>query len=94
MLFRSLGLGGGETEMSRHVAEFAEKLRARLHCPVVLWDERLTSVEANRMLRESGMGIEKRRRAADRVAAVLLLQNYLDFRALESERGAASGEER
>jgi putative Holliday junction resolvase len=72
--------------MSRHVAAFAEKLRRILACPVELWDERLTSAEANRMLRESGIGIEKRRRATDRVAATLLLQSYLDFYANERDR--------
>ena len=45
-----LGHGGGETTMSRQAAEFAEKLRRRVNCPVDLWDERLTSVEANRAL--------------------------------------------
>lgn len=94
VLGNPLGHGGGETAMSRRVAEFAEKLRERLKCPVVLWDERLTSVAADRVLRESGMGIEKRRGARDRVAVVILLQSYLDFRALESERGTAAGEER
>ncbi len=72
---------GGETEMSRRVAAFAEKVRRRLDCPVELWDERLTSVEAGRMLREAGLSIKKRRRATDRVAAVLLLQNYLAAKA-------------
>jgi putative Holliday junction resolvase len=47
-----------------------------------LWDERLTTVEAARVLRESGIGIEKRARAIDRLSAVILLQSYLDFRAL------------
>jgi putative Holliday junction resolvase len=84
---------GGETAMSRLVAAFAEKLRRRLACPVELWDERLTSTEANRMLRASGLGIEKRRRAVDRVAATLLLESYLDYRANERERSQASGAE-
>jgi putative Holliday junction resolvase len=84
---------GGETAMSRLVAAFAEKLRRRLPCPVELWDERLTSKEANRMLRASGLGIEKRRRAVDRVAATLLLESYLDYRANERERSQASGAE-
>jgi putative pre-16S rRNA nuclease len=70
---------GGETTMSRRVADFVEKLHRRLPCPVELWDERLTSAQANRMLRESGIGIERRRRAVDRVAATLLLESYLDF---------------
>jgi len=81
---------GTETAMSRQVAAFAEKLRRRLTCPVELWDERLTSAEANRMLRDSGMGIEKRRRAVDRVAVSLLLQSYLDYRVNERRRHRAS----
>ena len=82
-----IGHGGQETQMSRRVAEFAETLRRRLNCPVELWDERLTSREANRMLRASGLGIVKRRRAVDRVAATLLLQSYLDYQAGQRARG-------
>jgi putative holliday junction resolvase len=84
-----IGHSGGETAMSQLVAEFAEKLRRRLPCPVELRDERLTSVEANRTLREAGLSIGKRQRAVDRVAAVLLLQSYLDY--LENERSRQSG---
>ena len=79
-----VGHGGGETHMSQRAAEFVEKLRKHLPCPVELRDERLTSVEANRALRESGMSLGKRQRAVDRVAAVLLLQSYLDY--LQNER--------
>jgi putative Holliday junction resolvase len=86
-----VGHRGGETAMSQHVAEFADKLRQRLPCPVDLWDERLTSVEANRRLREAGMSLGKRQRAVDRVAAVLILQSYLDY--LENERSRGSGPE-
>jgi len=78
--------------MSRHAEEFAKKLQSRLSCTVELWDERLTSVEANRMLRSAGLSIGKRRQAVDRVAAVLLLQNYLDRRANELERTGSAGE--
>jgi len=84
-----VGHSGGETAMSQLVAEFAGKLRRRLPCPVELRDERLTSVEANRALREAGLSIGKRQRAVDRVAAVLLLQSYLDY--LENERSRESG---
>jgi putative holliday junction resolvase len=87
-----LSRSGEETAMSRRVALFAAKLRRRLSCPVELWDERLTSAEAGRVLRSSGISIEKRRGAADRVAAVLLLQNYLDRRAFEKERAGSQGE--
>ena len=83
-----IGHRGGETAMSQHVAEFAEKLRRRVTCPVELRDERLTSVEANRTLREAGLSVGKRQRAVDRVAAVLLLQSYLDY--LENERRRGS----
>ncbi len=83
-----IGHSGGETSMSQLVAEFAEKLRRRLPCPVELRDERLTSVEANRTLREAGLSIGKRQRAVDRMAAVLLLQSYLDY--LENEHSRES----
>ena len=83
---------GEETAMCRRVAGFAEKLRQCLSCPIELWDERLTSAEANRILRSSGISIEKRRLAADRVAATLLLQSYLDRWACEKERARSQGE--
>ena len=82
---------GGATSMSEKASAFAEKLRSRLECPVELWDERLTSAEANRMLRSAGLSISKRQRAVDRVAAVLLLQNYLDYRANELRRADPNG---
>jgi putative Holliday junction resolvase len=53
-----LSHAGGETAMSQRAASFAQKLRNRLPCSVELWDERMTSVQANRLLRESGVGIE------------------------------------
>jgi putative Holliday junction resolvase len=86
-----LSPAGEETAMSRLVAQFADKLRRRLGCPVDLWDERLTSVQANRLLREAGISIQKRRQAADRVAATLLLQSYLDYRHNQSDRASLGG---
>lgn len=87
ILGNPLSHSGNQTAMSQRVAAFAEKLRRRLNCPVELSDERLTSVQANRMLRETGMGLEKRRAAVDRVAVTLLLQGYLDRCANERARG-------
>jgi putative Holliday junction resolvase len=84
-----LGHGGGETTMSRQAAEFAEKLRQQVNCPVHLWDERLTTVEADRALRAAGLSLGKRQRAVDRVAATLLLQSYLDF--LFNQRNRKAG---
>jgi putative Holliday junction resolvase len=86
-----IGHTGQATAMSRHAEEFAKKLQGRLTCPVELWDERLTSVEANRMLRTAGLSISKRQQAVDRVAAVLLLQNYLDHHANQLKRADAGG---
>lgn len=87
ILGNPLSHSGNQTAMSQRVAAFAEKLRRRLNCPVEFSDERLTSVQANRMLRETGMGLEKRRAAVDRVAVTLLLQGYLDRCANESAQG-------
>jgi len=80
---------GKSSAMAARVEKFAAQLRKRLPCPVELWDERFTSAEANRVLRDSGMSVRKRQRATDRVAAVLLLQSYLDYQANERARRAA-----
>ena len=57
---------------------FAENLRARVACPVDLWDERLTTVAAQRALRESGRKARDQRGVVDQVAAQILLQSWLD----------------
>jgi putative Holliday junction resolvase len=73
-----LHMSGVEGRQSMWVREFADALAERARRPVRLWDERLTTVEASRVLRSSGIGIEKRARAVDRLSAVILLQSYLD----------------
>jgi putative Holliday junction resolvase len=60
--------------------EFAERLRAVLAVPVETWDERLSTVEAERRLVEADVRREHRRRVVDGVAASLVLQSYLDYR--------------
>jgi putative Holliday junction resolvase len=57
---------------------FAEQLKARVDCPVELWDERLTTVSAQRALRESGRKARDQRGVVDQVAAQILLQSWLD----------------
>lgn len=59
---------------------FAAELEKRFQIPVHLFDERLTSTEANRVLRESEISIEKRAKAVDRMAAVLILQSWMETR--------------
>ncbi|MCM3785606.1 Holliday junction resolvase RuvX [Neobacillus mesonae] len=58
--------------------EFAEKLRATLDLPVHLWDERLSTVSAERTLVEADVSRKKRKKVVDKLAASLILQNYLD----------------
>ena len=58
--------------------EFKEMLERRTGLPVVMWDERLTTVEANRTLMESGVRRENRKQYLDELAAVFILQSYLD----------------
>ncbi|WHX48012.1 Holliday junction resolvase RuvX [Paenibacillus woosongensis] len=57
---------------------FAEELRSRIELPVHLWDERLTTVSAQRTLIEADVSRKKRKGIVDKMAAVLILQNYLD----------------
>lgn len=57
---------------------FAEMLKRRTGLPVVMWDERLTTVEANRTLMETGVRRENRKEYVDELAAVFILQGYLD----------------
>jgi putative Holliday junction resolvase len=72
-----LRMSGEEGIQSQKVVEFAEELRRRFALPVHLWDERLTSAEANRLLREAELSIQKRAHAVDRMAATLILQSWL-----------------
>jgi putative Holliday junction resolvase len=82
-----INMSGTEGRQAVWVRQFADGLGARSGVAIKLWDERLTSVEAGRVLRQSGVSIEKRARAVDRLSAVILLQSYLDSLSLAEERG-------
>jgi putative Holliday junction resolvase len=71
-------LSGADSRQAAYTREFADKLAARTGVTIEFWDERWTSVQAERVLKESGISIEKRARAVDRLAAVILLESYLD----------------
>ena len=75
----SVGIGASEA------VAFAEKLRGSVDCEVITWDERMTTMAANRALRESGQKTRNSRGVVDQVAAQMILQGYLD--ALQSSRG-------
>ena len=63
-------------------AAFAKKLEAATGLPVILWDERRTTVDAHRILFEAGKNARKRKKTVDAVAASLILEGYLDHRRL------------
>ena len=67
-------------ERAEKTLTFKEMLERRTGLPVALWDERLTTVEANRTLMESKVRREKRKEFVDKLAAVYILQGYLDSR--------------
>ena len=73
--------------------EFQEKLERRTGLPVVLWDERLTTVAADKAMMEAGIRRENRREHVDKIAAALILQGYLDNRNLEKGAACESGQE-
>jgi len=85
VLGHPLHMKGYASARAEEAERFAEWLRRDLKLPVELFDERLTSAEAERLMREAGASRRERREAADRMAAQLILQAYLDrARALDS----------
>jgi putative Holliday junction resolvase len=75
-----LRMSGAEGTQSEKIRLFAADLQKRFGLPVHFWDERLTSAEANRLLRETDLSIEKRGKAVDRMAAILILQGWMESR--------------
>jgi putative Holliday junction resolvase len=77
-------MSGAKSTQSQRATDFARELEQKLRLPVHLWDERLTSAEANRLLRESEASIRRRGQAIDRMAATLILQSFLENRRARS----------
>ena len=73
-----VSLRGHEETAAQAMREFIELLQRHTDIPIVVWDERMTTVIAERALLESGVSREGRRRRRDKVAAALILQSYLD----------------
>jgi putative Holliday junction resolvase len=78
LIGKPLHMSGSESRQSAYTTEFAERLKAATGIAIAYWDERLTTVEAERVLRQANATIEQRKEAVDRMAAVLLLESYLD----------------
>lgn len=79
-----LRMSGAEGIQAEKMQRFAEELRQRFPLPVHLWDERLSSAQANRLLRETEMSIKRRGQVVDQMAAVLILQSWMDARGSSS----------
>jgi len=72
-----LNMNGTEGPQAAKVRAFGERLSAHLELPVEFWDERLTTVEAERTLRDAGMSRAQRRQRIDQEAAAIILESYL-----------------
>lgn len=77
-------LDGSEGERCEKTQIFREELKKRTGLPVTLWDERLTTVAAENAMNEAGLSREKQKENVDRIAAVLILQGYLDSRSTKN----------
>lgn len=73
-------LDGGLGQLAPMIQELAQALGEALGVPVISWDERLTTVEAERVLVQADLSRRRRRQVVDQVAAVLILQSYLEYR--------------
>ena len=71
-------MDGSLGEGAQRVLRFVEKMEESLSIPVILWDERWSTAEATRLLIKADLSREKRRKVLDKLAAVLILQGYLD----------------
>ena len=77
---KPLHMDGRESRQSGKIARFARKLSKTLGLPIIFWDERLTSFAAEQHLEEMGLNWRKRREQVDKIAAMFILQSYLDSR--------------
>ena len=78
VLGQPLHMNGTESVQSGKVASFGEQLHSNLNIPVVYWDERLTSFAAEQHLEEMGLKWRQRRKHVDKIAAMIILQDYLN----------------
>lgn len=86
VLGRPLNMNATEGVRVELTMEFKEKLERRTGLPVVMWDERLTTVAADRIMMEAGVRRENRKEYVDMIAAALILQGYLDRRSMEAQK--------
>lgn len=75
-----LMLSGKTGLLADEVKCFVDQLKTKTSIPIITWDERLTTVQAERAMRESSMTRKQRSKIVDTVSAVILLQSYLDYK--------------
>ena len=75
-----LNMNGTYSEKTKEAVSFVDELTKTVSVPVKTWDERLTSMQADRAMLEGDMSRAKRRKLSDRLAAQIILQSYLDSR--------------
>ena len=80
VLGKPVHLDGSEGERVEAVNSFKEKLTSRVSIPVVLWDERLTTVEADEILNELGIPVSERKKKIDSIAAAIILKDWMSAR--------------
>ena len=73
-----LNMDGSEGPRAEATRKFGAALEAATNLPVIYWDERLTTVSAHRMLLEADVSRQKRKQVVDQIAAVLILQGWMD----------------
>jgi putative Holliday junction resolvase len=73
-----INLDGSLGKKAKEVAIFVEELKKKINIPIKIWDERFSSLQAEKVMLEADMSRKKRKRNVDKLAAQLVLQSYLD----------------
>ena len=82
-------MNGTEGERCEKTKEFKEMLEKRTGLPVALWDERLTTVAADRSMMEGGLGRQERKAYVDEIAAIFILQGYMAAKEMKTKNRTA-----
>ena len=72
-------MNNSQGKMAKEAKEFGEILASEIDLPIVYWDERLTTRQADCIMKSVGISASKRRRSRDQIAAALMLQSYVDY---------------
>ncbi|MCG9969080.1 Holliday junction resolvase RuvX [Pelotomaculum terephthalicicum JT] len=83
-----INMNGSSGQRAEKIKTFANRLSGALHLPVELWDERLSTAEAEKLLIKADLSRSRRRQVIDKMAAALILQGYLDSRSRKTSPGS------